>query len=199
MTTIPDINTAFPDGAAPAKSDLRDALNGLKERAGTLPADYTTYTGKQPPLVVKSDNTGPTVAGSGDVVNWNGAKTANQLARGFRYELVSVNITSGAVELDMDDGCVFLVTLDENVNADGITLANDPDNYSEITVKLLQDGTGGRTINSGSAVADAFPDADFYFPSAVTMPSGAGKYVVLAGFRFSSSDPYTMKLIHSES
>lgn len=198
MTAFPDIATAFGDGAVVTKSDMRDLANATEERIGGLPADYSSYAGLQPPAIVNVDGDGLKVAGSGDLINFNGAETFNQLARGFRHKTVTATVDAGIIALNLNNGAAIVITLDDDLNEDGITLSNQKDNYCEIVIKIQQDGTGGRLINSGSAVADAFPDSDFYFPSPVTMPSGANKYVVLAGFRFSNSEPYVMKLIHTE-
>lgn len=198
MTAFPTIASAFGDGAAVTKSDMRDFANATVERIGELPADYTSYAGLQPPVVVNADGDGLKVAASGDLVTFNGSETFNQLVRGIRHKSVAASLDANALVMNLNNGSAFVITLDNDLNEDGITLANTKDNYSEIIIKLQQDGTGGRLINGGANVADGFLGTDFYFPSAVTMPSGADTYVVLAGFRFSSSDPYLMKLIHTE-
>lgn len=191
MTAFPTINTAFADGVAATKSDMRDFGNATVERIGELPASYASYT-EQAVVCVNSDSDGLTVATSADVVSFNGAETINQQVKGIRATVVAVTLTSGEAELDMDDGHVFDVTVDDDISSEGLTLANAPDDYSEIVVRLQNDSTGGYDIAGGVAVADAFPSADFTFPTAITFPTGANTFVLLMGYRFSSSDPYRM-------
>lgn len=194
MTAFPVINTAFADGVSVTKSDMRDLGNATEERIGTLPADYSSYT-EQAVLCVNSDSDGPTVATSADVVSFNGAETKNQQVRGIRATRVAVALTAGEATLDFDDGQVFDVDVDDDISSEGLTIANAPADYSEIIVRLLNDGTGGHNIAGGTAVADAFPAASFTFPTAITFPTGADTFVVLAGYRFSASEPYRMVLI----
>ena len=56
------------------------------------------------------------------------------------------SINSGAVTFDCESGNSFQVTLTENITA--ITLSNPPatGKYGEITIKFVQDGTGGWTV-----------------------------------------------------
>lgn len=194
MTAFPTINTAFADGVNVTKSDMRDLGNATVERIGELPASYASYT-EQAVVCVNSGADGLTVATSADVVSFNGAETKNQQVRGIRATTVAVALTAGAGTLDFDDGQVFDVDVDQNIGSEGLAIANAPADYSEIVVRLLNDGTGGYNIAGGTAVADAFPAANFTFPTAITFPTGANTFVVLAGYRFSSSEKYRMLLV----
>lgn len=194
MTAFPTINTAFQDGVQVAKSDMRDFGNATVERIGTLPADYSGETAGAF-VVVNSGKTGLDVIADGDTADFAGAETIGQQIKGARHTVVAVGASAGTGTLNMGLGQAFLVTVSANLNSNGLSLANGFADYSEIIVKLQQNGTGGYTIAGGTNVSAAFNTASFTFPTEVTWPTGANKYVVVAGYRFSSSDKYRMVLV----
>lgn len=194
MTTFPDIDTAFQDGVQPDKADMRDLGNATAERIQRLPADYSGETAGAP-VIVNDDQDGIEVADATSIVDFAGAETRGQQVRAMRFTVSSVTASAGTATLNMNNGCVFDVTVSANVNSNGISLSNGPDDYSEIAVRLKQNGTGGYTIAGGTNVSAAFNTASFTFPTEVTWPTGANKFVVVAGYRFSSSDKYRMVLV----
>lgn len=194
MTTFPDIDTAFQDGVQPDKADMRDLGNATAERIQRLPADYSGETAGAP-VIVNDDQDGIEVADATSIVDFAGAETRGQQVRAMRFTTSAVAASAGTGTLNMNNGCVFVVTLSANLNSNGLTLSNDPEDYSEIIVKLLQNGTGGYTIAGGTNVSAGFDSGDFTFPTEITWPTGANKYVVVAGIRFSNSEKYRMLLV----
>jgi len=86
--------------------------------------------------------------------------------------VVTLTESGGSVAVDAADGNVFRLVL----TASGWTLSN-PTGMTDgqpVRVRLIQDGTGGRTISYGSAW-------DFGAAGAPTLSTGAGKVDYLAG------------------
>lgn len=194
MTAFPTINTAFQDGVQVDKADMRDFGNATVERISGLPADYTGET-PGAPVIVNLDGDALEVADGTSIVDFAGAETRGQQVRAMRFTVSSVTASAGTATLNMNNGAVFDVTVSANVNSNGISLSNGPDDYSEIAVRLKQNGTGGYTIAGGTNVSAAFNTASFTFPTEVTWPTGANKYVFLTGWRMSSSDKFRMVLV----
>lgn len=138
--------------------------------------------------------------GPADGLNFINLTNGNQLRlstgrysfKTFTETVGQGQITSGTLFIDLDQGTVFEATLTENVSSLLFSNVNDFSGLSStVTVKIKQDGTGGRSVNftgikfaGGTAPAvTADPGAEDIF--VFTTFNGSDFYGFLSGADFS--------------
>lgn len=84
----------------------------------------------------------------------------------FAVSYSAPSISSGAVTFDIENSNVFQVTLSENVTAITISNPSATGNYCEIGIRLVQDGTGSRTVAG--------------WPASVKWPGGSSPTITTA-------------------
>ena len=95
----------------------------------------------------------PEVADGENIININNGNQIQAIENVFKFARYSEDTTkfttnSSTLSLDLENGQVFTVTLDRNISdIDFLNLNPDPDQTTTVSVKLIQDGTGGWTVN----------------------------------------------------
>lgn len=196
MTDFP-VDSDFADGVDKPPGKLRDLINATRERILTLTG---VYTGKANRLVkVRAAADGiDVIDGTEPIAGVDAPFEGLKLRDGF-LEIRALSVgTAGLAGKVVDTtlgtegwvvtrGVAALLTLGGNLNANGLTMTGmRTAGLSLYYLRIAQDGTGGRQINSGTSVGALFPTATHEFPLAVVLPTAASAWVDLQGKRVNS-------------
>jgi hypothetical protein len=104
----------------------------------------------------------------------------------------TATLSSGTLTLDMSTGNNFSITLTGNVTTVSITNVPATGQYVPITLELIQDGTGGRTVTGWSGVK--WPGG-----SAPTITATANAVDILAGYTRDGGTTWRLGRAHADS
>jgi hypothetical protein len=191
MTDLPANSLNWAAGGSHPLEEIRNLVDGTRERVGSLPADYAGLAGRL--VMVLEDESGLQILDVGTVIDFAGA----QIGRGPALARIEPDISGGFATLSGAVGSAFDLLLTSDIAADGINFTDFPDDgFVECVVRLMQDEVGGHQINGATDVTAAFDNASFDFGVAtVTLPTTANGWIELVAKRWGSDEPWYVREI----
>lgn len=115
---------------------------------------------------------------------------ASMVLKSYSEALGTYTLSAGTLNFDCATGNVFSVALTSNVST--VVFSNVPSALFAITIKIKQDGTGGRTVAG-------WPSTKWPGGTAPTITSAANAVDIISGFYDSESSVWRLGMAHADS